>query len=125
MLLVSLAGVGLQLAAAGIYSVIAYFVTLRTQEIGVRMALGATPRDVMRLLTWGGLRPVLGGALLGGILAVWATRLLRGSLYGVEANDPATFALVTVVLLAVAIVAILIPARKATLVDPTRALTGV
>jgi predicted permease len=125
MLLVSLAGVGLLLAAAGIYSVIAYFVTLRTHEIGVRMALGATPRDVMRLLTWGGLRPVLGGALLGGILAVWATRLLRGSLYGVEANDPATFALVTVVLLAVAIVAILIPARKATLVDPTRALTGV
>jgi predicted permease len=125
MLLVSLAGVGLLLAAAGIYSVIAYFVTLRTHEIGVRMALGATPRDVVRLLTWGGLRPVLGGAVVGGTLAVWATRLLRGSLYGVEANDPTTFALVTVVLLGVAIVAILIPARKATMVDPTRALTGV
>jgi predicted permease len=124
MLLVSLAGVGLLLAAAGIYSVIAYFVTLRTHEIGVRMALGATPLDVMRLLTWGGLRPVLGGALVGGIFAIWATRLLRGSLYGVASSDPTTFALVIGVLLLVALVAILVPARRATAVDPTRALYG-
>jgi predicted permease len=124
MLLASLAAVGLLLAAAGIYSVIAYFVTLRTHEIGVRMALGATPRDVLRLLTWSGLRPVLGGALLGGLLAAWATRLLRGSLYGVEATDPATFVLVVAVLLVVAVVAILVPARRATMVDPTRALYG-
>ena len=124
MLLASLAGVGLLLAAAGIYSVIAYFVTLRTHEIGVRMALGATPRDVMRLLTWSGLRPVLGGAVLGGLLATWATRLLRGSLYGVEATDPATFVLVVAVLLVVALVAILVPARRATMVDPTKALYG-
>ena len=122
MLLASLAAVGLLLAAAGIYSVIAYFVTVRTHEIGVRMALGATSRDVLRLLTWSGLRPVLGGALLGGLLAIWAARLLRGSLYGVEATDPATFVLVPIVLLLVALVAILVPARRATMVDPSRVL---
>jgi putative ABC transport system permease protein len=122
MLLVSLAAVGLLLAAAGIYSVIAYFVTLRTHEIGVRMALGATPRDVVRLLTWSGLRPVLGGAVLGWLLATWATRLLRGSLYGVEATDPTTFVLVISVLLVVALAAILVPARRATRVDPSRVL---
>jgi putative ABC transport system permease protein len=124
MLLASLAAVGLLLAAAGIYSVIAYFVTLRTHEIGVRMALGATSRDVMRLLIWGGLRPVLAGALLGGLLATWATRLLRGSLYGVGTTDPMTFVMVTIALLVVALVAILVPARRATMVDPTRALYG-
>lgn len=123
-LLTTLGIVGLLLAAAGIYSVIAYFVTLRTHEIGVRMALGATSADVVRLLTRQGLQPVIVGAVLGTIGALWATRLLNGSLYGVGANDPFTFAAVTIVLLLVATAAILIPARRATTVDPKSALQG-
>jgi putative ABC transport system permease protein len=122
LLLATLGSVGLLLAAAGIYSVVAYFVMLRTHEIGVRMALGATPRDVLRLLTLQGLKPVIGGAVIGCVLAAWATRLLRGSLYGVTPTDRTTFAAVTVVLLLVATIAILIPAGRATTVDPTRAL---
>jgi predicted permease len=123
-LLVTLGVVGLLLAAAGIYSVIAYFVTLRRHEIGVRMALGATTGDVMRLMTWQGLRPVCVGAVLGVVAAAWATRLLRGSLYGVTSNDPVTFAAVTVVLVIVSLAAILIPARRVSSVDPTTALHG-
>jgi putative ABC transport system permease protein len=123
-LLSTLGVVGMLLAAAGIYSVIAYFVTLRTHEIGVRMALGANSGDVIRLLTFQGLRPVILGALLGTVGSAWATRLLSGSLFGVGATDPTTFAAVTALLLAVAVVAILIPARRATSVDPTMALHG-
>lgn len=123
-LLVSLGAVGLLLAAAGIYSVIAYFVALRRHEIGVRMALGASVADIMRLMTWQGLRPVIGGAVLGALAAVWATRLLRGSLYGVTSSDPATFAAVTVVLLLVSLLAIVVPARRVSAVDPTTALHG-
>jgi len=124
LLLATLGSVGLLLAAAGIYSVISYFVTLRRHEIGVRMALGATPRDVLRLMTLQGLRPVIGGAVAGCVLASWATRLLRGSLYGVTPTDRLTFVAVTALLLIVATVAILIPARRATAVDPTTALQG-
>jgi predicted lysophospholipase L1 biosynthesis ABC-type transport system permease subunit len=123
-LLVALGVIGLLLAAAGIYSVIAYFVTLRRHEIGVRMALGATSADVVRLMTWQGLRPVILGAMLGAVAATWATRLLQGSLYGVAANDPLTFALVVVLIVGVSLVAILVPARRATSVDPTTALHG-
>jgi predicted permease len=123
-LLVALGVVGLLLAAAGIYSVIAYFVTLRRHEIGVRMALGATTGDVVRLMTWQGLRPVFVGAVLGIIASIWATRLLRGSLYGVGANDPVTFGAVTVVLVIVSLAAILVPARRVASVDPTTALHG-
>jgi putative ABC transport system permease protein len=124
MLLTTLGVVGLLLAAAGIYSVIAYFVTLRTHEIGVRMALGATPAQIVRLMTWQGLRPVVAGAVLGALLAIWATRLLQGSLYGVSANDPLTFFAVTAVLLLIALLATIVPARRATAVDPTTALHG-
>jgi len=123
-LLVALGVVGLLLAAAGIYSVISYFVTLRRHEIGVRMALGATAADVVRLMTWQGLKPVCVGAVLGIIASVWATRLLRGSLFGVGANDPLTFGAVTIVLVVVSLAAILIPARRVASVDPTTALHG-
>lgn len=123
-LLATLGVVGLLLAAAGIYSVIAYFVSLRTHEIGVRMALGATTKDVMRLLTLQGLRPVAVGTAIGLLGAVWATRLLNGSLYGVGTTDGITFVVVTAVLLVVSLLAILIPARRATSVDPTMALHG-
>jgi predicted permease len=123
-LLVALGAVGLLLAAAGIYSVIAYFVTLRRHEIGVRMALGATTADVVRLMTWQGLKPVCVGAVLGIIASIWATRLLRGSLFGVAANDPITFGAVTIVLVTVSLAAILIPARRVASVDPSTALHG-
>jgi predicted lysophospholipase L1 biosynthesis ABC-type transport system permease subunit len=121
-LLVALGVVGLLLAAAGIYSVIAYFVTLRRHEIGVRMALGATSTDVVRLMTWQGLRPVFIGAAVGAVTALWAARLLRGSLYGVAANDPPTLVATVVVLVGVALVAIVVPARRVASVDPTTAL---
>jgi len=122
MLLGAFGVLGLILAAVGIYSVIAYFVSLRTHEIGVRMALGARPRDVVRLMTWQGLRPILVGVAVGTAAALAATRLLRGSLYGVSASDPLTLTVVAASLVAVGLVATLIPARRATRVDPTRAL---
>jgi ABC-type antimicrobial peptide transport system permease subunit len=124
MLLVTLSAVALLLAAAGIYSVVSFVVALRTHEIGVRLALGATGSDVVRLLTRQGLRPVILGAAVGAVLSVWATRLLRGSVYGVQTSDPATLGTVIAVLLAVALLAILLPARRATRVDPTTALHG-
>jgi putative ABC transport system permease protein len=124
MLLGALGVIGLLLAAVGIYSVIAYFVSLRTHEIGVRMALGATTADVLRLMTWEGLRPVIVGVVVGAFGAFWATRLLQGSLYGVQPNDPMTFAAVTVMLILVSLIATVIPARRASRVDPARALGG-
>jgi hypothetical protein len=124
MLLVILSVVALLLAAAGIYSVISFMVALRTYEIGVRLALGATGSDVVRLLTRQGLRPVVAGAAIGILLALWTARLLRGSVYGVETSDPATLGAVVAVLLGVAVLAILLPARRATRVDPTTALHG-
>jgi putative ABC transport system permease protein len=124
LLLVALSVIGMLLAAAGIYSVIAYFVTLRRHEIGVRMALGATASDVLRLLTWQGLRPVLIGIALGGIVSLASTRLLAGSLYGVQATDPATFGVVIALVLLTALCATLVPASRATWVDPTTALHG-
>jgi putative ABC transport system permease protein len=124
MLLVTLGAVALLLAGAGIYSVISFVVALRTHEIGVRLALGATGSDVVRLLTRQGLRPVVAGAVLGALLASWATRLLRGSVYGVQTSDPTTLVAGVAVLLGVAWLAILAPARRATRVDPTTALHG-
>jgi ABC-type antimicrobial peptide transport system permease subunit len=124
MLLVTLSAVALLLAAAGIYSVISFVVALRTHEIGVRLALGATGSDVVRLLTRQGLRPVVAGTAIGTLLATWAAKLLRGSVYGVQTSDPATLGAVVVVLLGVAVLAIVLPARRATRVDPTTALHG-
>jgi putative ABC transport system permease protein len=121
-LLAALGAVGLLLAAVGIYSVIAYFVSLRTQEIGIRMALGASTRDVLGLMTWQGVRPVLIGVVVGAVGAYWATRLLAGSLFGVSPYDPATFALVAALLIVVSLFATLVPARRATRVNPIQAL---
>ena len=124
LLLSALGAIGLLLAAAGIYSVISYFVALRGPEIGVRVALGATPSNVVRMLIWQGLRPVLLGSVIGIGLAMWAGKLLRGSLFGVQPNDPTTMLLVTAALLVVALLAILAPARRGLGVDPTTALHG-
>jgi putative ABC transport system permease protein len=117
-----LGAIGLLLALAGIYGVIAYFVAQRTHEIGIRMALGATSRDVLRLMTFAGARPVLAGASVGMVAAIWAARLLRGSLYGISPGDPATFLAVIALMLVVSLAAILVPARRASRVDPTTAL---
>ena len=122
LLLTLLGAIGVVLAAVGIYGVIAYFVTRRTQEIGVRMALGATRRDVVALVVKQAAWPVAAGIVLGIVISAALTRVLSGQLFGVKPHDPATFALVAIGLAAVALVASLVPARRAASVDPTRAL---
>ena len=124
LLLTLLGGIGLTLAAVGIYGVVAYFVNLRTHEIGVRVALGARPRDVVRLMTWQGARPILIGMAIGIVAAVSTTRLLRNSVYGVSVTDPITMVAVALALGVVGLLATIIPARRATRVDPVRALSA-
>jgi putative ABC transport system permease protein len=123
-LLLTLGVAGLLLAAVGIYGVISYFVSLRTHEIGLRMALGATGNDVLRLMTFQAARPILAGVVLGTLFAAWGARFLRGALTGVEERDPFTFAAVSVLLIAVGFAATLVPALRATRVSPARALQG-
>lgn len=122
LLLTALGGIGLLLAAVGIYGVISWFVSQRTQEIGLRMALGATERGVLTLVAWQAMRPVLVGLGVGLAGAVAATRALSSLLFGVTATDPATFAGVLVVLGGAALLASWLPARRAARVEPTRAL---
>jgi predicted permease len=122
LLLTLLGAIGVVLAAVGIYGVIAYFVTRRTQEIGVRMALGATRMDVVALVVKQAAGPVAAGIALGLVISAALMRVLSGQLFAVKPHDPATFAGVAIVLAAVAMVASLVPARRAASVDPTRAL---
>ena len=112
----------LVLASMGIYSVMTYTVSQRTREIGIRMALGGQVRDILRLVVGQGLGLIAVGLLVGSIAAALVTRLLGGLLHGVSASDPVTFLVTALVLAAVALLATLIPARRATAVDPMIAL---
>lgn len=112
----------LLLGAVGIYGVMSYLVSQRTQEMGVRLALGATSRDVLGMVVRRGAAMALVGAVAGVIAAVWATRPLAALLYGVSPTDPLTFAAVPAVFLLVALLASYLPARRATRVDPVKAL---
>ena len=121
-LLAVLGGVGLLLAAVGIYSVIAYLTTQRTAEIGIRLALGASRMSVLRLIVSQAAVPVAAGVLLGALGASLAARVLASQLVNITANDPLTFGAVAVILAIVALLAALVPARRAAALDPTRAL---
>jgi putative ABC transport system permease protein len=122
LLLTILGAIGVVLAVVGIYGVIAYFVTKRTREIGVRMALGATRRDVVGLVVRQAAVPVGAGITIGLIASLATTRLLSNQLFGVTPGDPATFVTVALSLALVALLASLLPAARAAAADPTEAL---
>ncbi len=121
-LFVAFGALALFLAALGIYGVMAYSVAQRTQEIGVRMALGAQPGAVVSMILRHGLRLVGLGLVLGFVIAWFAAQLLTSILHGISPHDPPTFALVPLLLAAVALLACYLPSRRATLIDPITAL---
>jgi predicted permease len=121
-LLAAFAGVALLLSAVGLYGVIAYAVTQRTREIGIRLALGAAPRSVASLIVRSGMNLTAVGVIVGVAAAVGGTRVLGGMLYGVHPGDPLTCAAIVALVVAIALAACYIPARRAAHIDPTEAL---
>jgi len=121
-LLNAFAVVALLLASIGLYGVISYLVGQQTQELGIRLALGAQRKDVLLLVLSQGMKMTLGGVALGLLASLGLTRLLTKMVYGVSTTDPATFAVIAALLILVALLACLIPARRATKVDPLTAL---
>jgi putative ABC transport system permease protein len=121
-LLGSFSGMALVLAAIGIFGVVSYSVSQRRQEIGIRVALGAEPHDVLRLILRQGAKLALVGLGIGVVLAFLLTRLMANQLYGVSATDPLTFGAVALVLLGISMTACYLPARRALRVDPVVAL---
>jgi putative ABC transport system permease protein len=122
LLLAGFAGVALFLAAVGLYGVVAYSVSQRTQEIGVRMAIGARHRDVIGMVVGGGMRLALAGTGIGLVAALALSRVVRTMVYGVTPLDPVSYVVTSCLLLAVAVLACYVPARRATRVDPITAL---
>jgi putative ABC transport system permease protein len=116
------AGLALVMACVGIYGVISYLVSQRTREIGVRMALGAQRRDILRLVLSHGTKMTSLGAVLGMIASLGLTRLMASQLFGVRSYDPGTFACVVVLLMLVGVAASCIPAQRAMRLDPIVAL---
>jgi predicted permease len=122
LLLAAFAVLALVLAAVGIYSVLAFAVRRRVREIGIRMALGAEIKDILRLIVSEGMKPALLGVAIGVAGALALGRVLASLIYGVSATDPLTFTAVAALLATVALIASVIPALRATRIEPTRAL---
>jgi putative ABC transport system permease protein len=122
MLLVIFAGLALVLALAGVYGVLAYSVSRRTSEIGVRVALGAQHSRVLRLILGQGLRPVIAGALVGLTVMYWLSKLMANLLFGIQPHDPVTYVAVVSAIVFVGAAACYLPARRVLKVDPSSAL---
>ena len=116
------AGVALVLAGIGLYGVVSYTVSQRTREIGLRLAIGATPADVLKMVLGGGMKLAIIGVVVGLAGALALTSLIASLLFNVEPFDPASYAVTSVLLLAIAALACYVPARRATRVDPIAAL---
>ena len=121
-ILAGFAGIGLVLAVMGIYGVIAYLVAQRTQEIGIRLALGAPRSAVMWLVSSQGLHMAMAGVAIGLVGSALAARSLASLLYGISSLDPMTLGSASVALIAIALAACALPARRAAKIDPMRAL---
>jgi ABC-type antimicrobial peptide transport system permease subunit len=110
------------LAAVGVYGLISYSVSQRTREMGIRIALGAGRSSILKLVAGQGIVLAVIGVICGVVMSLTLTDILDGLLYGITATDPATFTIVTFLLIAVAFLASFLPARRATKVDPIQAL---